>query len=78
MSKIQKTIKIPEEAHQAAEEWILKNNSVINFSVLAEMAIRKLISEPVTLKPVLIEQEKALELTKQAMTKHKTALDRMK
>ena len=78
MSKTQKTVKLDTEIYEAAREWIEINGSIFNFSSLTEAAIKKFITELHTIEPVALSKEDVSKLTKQAMKKHKKALDRLK
>lgn len=78
MSKTQKTVKLDTEIYEAAQEWIEVNGSIFNFSSLTEAAIKKFITELHTIQPIALEQDEVSKLTKQAMKKHKKALDRLK
>lgn len=71
MSKIQRTIKVSPDIFSAAEKWLNQAGGAFNFSTLVESPLRKFITEPQELEPVILPKDNALELASKAMKKHK-------
>jgi len=71
-------LRVPNDLEDLIQEWLEKNPDM-NKSQLFFSAVRKYVTEPQVLQPVVVaDDDEALRLADGILTKHKHTMDRLK